>query len=91
MKSVYGAVGCLSDAIVSRLASHAAASCSAAPSSLRESLRRRVVDSLTGARHFASGIDYTQSPPGLVQLPVLLFAAETYGQLRHKAWRSASS
>lgn len=59
-----GAVGCLSDAVVSRLASHAAASCSAAPSSLRESLQCRVADHLSGARRFASGIDYTQSPPG---------------------------
>lgn len=86
-----GAVGCLSDAVVSRLASHAAASCSAAPSSLRESLQCRVADHLSGARRFASGIDYTQSPPGLVQLPLLAFAAETYGQLRHEAWRSAGS
>jgi len=78
MKSLCGAVGCLSDAIVSRLVSHAAASCSAAPSSLRESLQCHVVDSLIGARLFASGIDYTQSPPGLVQLPVLLFAADIW-------------
>ncbi len=91
MKSLCGAVGCLSDAIVSKLASHAAASCSAAPSSLRESLQCRVVDSLIGARLFASGIDYTQSPPDLVQLPVLFFAAETYSQSRYEAWRSASS
>ena len=91
MNSLCGAVGCLSVAIVSRLASHAAASCSAAPSSLRESLRYRGVEYLNGARHFASGIDYTQSPPGLVQLPVLPFPAQTYSQSRHEAWRSASS
>jgi len=91
MRGLCGAVGCLSDAIVNRLASHAAASCSAASSSLRESLQCRVVDHLSGARHFASGTDYTQSPPGLAQLPVLAFAAETYGQSRQDAWRCASS
>ena len=78
MKSLCGAVGCLSNAIVSRLASHAAASCSAAPSRLRESLQCHAVDPLIGARLFASGIDYTQPPPGLVQLPVLLSAADIW-------------
>ncbi|KAL0026158.1 hypothetical protein WJX79_006225 [Trebouxia sp. C0005] len=63
MKSLRGALGYLSDAVVSRLASHAAASCSAAPSSLRESLQYSVIDYLNGARHFASGVDYTKSPP----------------------------
>ncbi|DBA67794.1 TPA: hypothetical protein ACH3X2_001196 [Trebouxia sp. C0005] len=66
MKSLRGALGYLSDAVVSRLASHAAASCSAAPSSLRESLQYSVIDYLNGARHFASGVDYTKSPPGAI-------------------------
>lgn len=66
MKSLCGAVRCVSDAAVSRLASHAAASCSAAPSSLRGSLQCHAVDYLSGARHFASGVDYTQSPPGAI-------------------------